>query len=464
MKKTMIFFLFLMLLTLSSCKKCNDNNNSDSRKSATEIKQSYKYFDITVDYNGVVYRIVKGSDGTLYESTKTNDIVYYDLEENASYSIFDNVKYEEEMNYDFSTKINIIYDVLTFHLNSKNFSQLLKEKMTYLGRSVTKYYRDSGDLAEETYYIDDETGACLYACLDSGSSRVLCKIDQLKLGDQSLSNFKNYESFQKVDLSVIKDKKTVLGKFQQYNISFTIDDATYQMMATEEGLFIKSSDYANLYITKLNKWYTIDFDTQTKKEMNITQTKDEVENILLNQLTSHLDRIDNKFYVAENKQYLNRQVRTYVKVNRTAGGVYHQKYDVDFETGACFYKEIASSRFSVTDYQTEVSLDEFINYPTTSYITWPSEHPYLEGIEEINCGTFDSAITFDNELYIYYSDVANNNYLIAVDSFIEKGFVQLEEPVETSEYKKYVAKRNDGLIVSLEYLVNDRKLTIAFQK
>jgi len=465
MKKIMILFLFLMLFTLSSCKKCKETPSVvDPRKSAAEIKQAYKYFDITIDYNGVVYRIVKGSGGTLYEDTKAGDRVYYDSEKNVSYLIFDNVKYEEEMNYDFSTKINVIYDLLTLHLNSKNFSKLLKEKITYLDRSVTKYHRDSSDLAEETYYIDDETGACLYACLDSGSSRVLCKVNQLKLGDQSLDTFKSYESFQKIDLSVIKDKTTILSHFQQYNISFKIDDSTYQMISTTDGLLIKTNNSANLYITSLDKWYIVDFSSKTKQELNLSHTKEDVENTLLNQLTSHLDKIDKQFYVTENGQYMNRPIRTYIKVNRTTGGVYYQKYDVDIETGACFNKKIGSSVFSIIDYQTEASLEEFFTYPTTSYVSWPSEHPYLEGIEEIKYATFDKAIVFDDELFVYYNNVGNNDYLNMIDFFIENGFDQLEEQSEASDYKKYVTKRNDGLIVSLEYVVSKRNLTIVFKK
>lgn len=440
----------------------------NTTKTKDEIKQSYKYFDISIDYNGVQYRIIKSSNGFYYENTKINDYIYYDMGENRSYSIEDDSKYEEEINYDFSKKINTIYEVLTFHVDSTNFPYLLKEKISYLNRDVTKYYRDPSELVEETYYVDDQTGACLYFSLSDGTSRVLCKIDALTIGDQSLEKIKNYEKLNKVDLSKIKKADEVKNNFINYNISFNINNDKYQIISTDEGLYFKSENIENLYIVNEDKWYTVSSKDKTKTPVNIKKTKAEIEKIIIEQITSHINHIDEKFYVSENKDYIGRKVNIYVKTSRSSDTIYKQKYYIDIETGACLNKEVSNNRFTITNYQSNASIEEIMNYetkPQTSFDEWPSEHEYLSGIEEIKYGTFDSADIFEEDLYIFYKNITNNNYLNIIDYFKEIGFTNIDgNQLDTNNYKSFQSTRDDGLMVKLEFSVSEKNLTIIFHK
>lgn len=468
MNKKLIILLLLALFIFPSCKN-NCKKETDSRKSVEEIKKTYKYFDITIDYNGVSYRIIKSSEGNYYENPKQNDCVYYNIEENRSYTIDENVKYEEEVNYDFSKKIETIYEVLTMHLDSKNFTSLLKSKTTYINRSVTKYYRSSNDLVEETYYIDDETGACLYFCLGDEAKRVVGKIDKLMIGDQSLATYNSYETLRKVDLSQIKKEDIIREHFKTYDITFNINNDQYQMISTAEGLYLKSAIGENLYIASEDTWYDVSSVNKTKTVISLDKTKEDVEQLIFQPLLSHVSQIDYTFFVCENKTYIGRNVNIYIKTSRSNSEVYKQKYYVDIETGACLKKEIASSYFTVMNYQSDASLQEMIEYQTieqTSYESWPENHPYLEGIEEIQFGTFYRAMIIEEGLYILYHDIIQNDYLNIIEEMKGYGFVIQDSnpPIESEKYRCYKASRSDGLKLSLEFSVDEKELTIIFSK
>lgn len=461
-----IIIIAILILIAVLMSKSKHKNPLNTPKTKEEIKQNYKYFDISLDYNGIQYRVIKTSKGYYYENKKINDYVYYDMDENRSYTIENNVKYEEETNYDFSKKINTIYDVLTFHVDRNNFPNLLKENISYLNREVTKYYRDSSELIEETYYIDEQTGACLYFSLNDGTSRVLCKIDALTIGDQSLEQFKEYEILKKVDLSKIKKADEIKNNFVNYNISFYINEDLYQIISTNEGLYFKTTDVENLYIVSEDQWYIVSSESKTKTPVNIKKTKEEIEQIILNQITSHIYAIDDKFYVSENKDYIGRKVDIYVKTTRSSDSIYRQKYYIDIETGACLNKEVSNSRFTIVHYQQNASIEEMINYetkPQISFDEWPSEHPYVLGIKEIEYGTFYQANVFDGDLYIFYQNINNNNYVNIKEYFKEIGFTTIDEnQVETDQVKLFQATREDGLQVRIEFLVSEMELTIIF--
>lgn len=467
MRKKLIFLILLALFLFPSCQS-NCKPNTDSRKSVEEIKRTYKYFDITVDYNGVIYRVIKSSEGNYYENTKQSDFVYYNIEENRSYTIDEHVKYEEEINYDFSKKIETIYEVLTMHLDSKNFTNLLTSKTTYINRSVTKYYRSNDELVEETYYVDDETGACLYFCLGDGTKRVVGKINALQLGDQSLAVYDEYETLRRVDLSQIQKELAIRDNFQTYDITFDINGDVYRMISTNEGLYLKNASGENLYIASEDTWYEVSSINQTKTVISLDKTREDVEELIFTSLLSHVNQIDNTFFVCENQIYLGRNVNIYVKTSRSNSEVYKQKYYVDIETGACLKKEIANSSFTITEYEQNASLQEIMAYETierTSYDTWPEQHPYLEGIAEITFGTFERAMIIDGGLYIFYHDIIQNDYLNILADMKAYGFtIQDSTPVESETYRCYMASRSDGLKLVLEFAVNEKELTIILKK
>lgn len=474
------YLLLIMLLLVSSCNKTTvilkggdailTSSSISNEDKINEIKKAYRYFDITIDYNGLNYRVIKSKDGYYYENLRLKDYMYYDAFNNRTYSIDGNAKYEESINYDFSNIVNTIYEVLTAHITSKNLNGLLTEKTQYLNRDVTKYYRSEDDLVEETYYVDNETSACLYFCLSNGVTRVVCKVDKLEIGDKSLNEYKGYDTLEKVNLSNIKNEEQIIKNLNNFDITFSINNNIYQIISTEEGLYLKNSLGENLYISSEGTWYEISSADKTKVIADIEMSETDIKNLIINQLVSHVNLINSNFYVNKNQVYIGRGVDIYIRTLRRNGEVYKEKYYIDIETGACLNKEIANNLFIVTNYNENASLDEFINYETverTVFNKWPSNHPYLEGIEEIPYGNFEIGYVINDELNLNYSNITFSNYQYVVSYFKNCGFneqIAIDLPVKPNNFEMYKAKRADGMIITIQYLVNEKEMTIIIGK
>ena len=297
MKKIVLFFIVVFLsISISGCKK-----NKNNFKSVEEIKQNISTFDIVANFNGIRFELIKTSKGYYLADSDKNIYVFYDKTNHLSYRV-DNTNQKKTLvvgNYDFSSYLNNIYYILTYHTSNSKISSLEKRANTYLNREVTEYYREKNE-ASETYYIDNQTGACLYFSIDTGEQKIVCKIDKLEIGDNFLDPYFAYENLQMADPNLFKSKKTVLEYFNNsYDLQIKFKDSDVHLIKSTDGFFCllneNNTSKALLYNNNNHTWYDVDIKNQTRSITTVSDTVSEIENNFITLLVDHIDNVDISF-------------------------------------------------------------------------------------------------------------------------------------------------------------------------
>ncbi len=472
MKKLFLLFIVaICTLSMMSCKK-----NKNTFKSVMEIKQSINTFDITANFNGISFELIKTSKG-YYVAEKDKDIyLFYDKANNVSYRVDNNNQTKTLVigNYDFSKYLENVYYILTYHTSKDEIAikilSLNKKDNRYLDREVTEYYREKNGISEH-YYIDKQTGACLYFSIDSGDQKMVCKIDKLVLGDDFLTPYFTYDSLKMADPSEFKNKNTILSYFtEEYDLKMKFKDSNVHLIKATDGFFSllenTKQTSAIFYSNVEDTWYNVDLKAHTKSITNVEESISEIENNFLKLLTDYIDNIDCTFFVKENQNFLDDIVNIYQRDITTDGILYSEKYYIDMSTGICLSKNINLSGNS--EYFEVISLDyvgdvsEYLEYEVVkkpiSYDKWPVDHEYLVGIPEIKYGEFELAYDDTNELTIVYQNITNSAFNVILNNMKSYGFTinsdeeKAQDATNQYIYYFYEAKREDELGLKLEYV------------
>ncbi|MCM1259775.1 MAG: hypothetical protein NC182_02370 [Prevotella sp.] len=448
--------------TTSICTRCGYINFA----SKSEIQKHFSSFDISININGITYRLIRCQDGYYYANGNENVYGYYDAIKNESYCV-DPIKQQKIKvigNYDFSSQIEDIFYVLLYHLSSETIQELSRRETTYLNRDVIEYYRDSAEY-EEVYRIDNATGACLYFCLGNSFKKVICKVENISTEHIDLEPYQSYESLQYVDLSTFIPENKVIENFSNYHIQLTIQDKVFQFISAANGYYYESNQQGYLYDKTDMKWYKVDHNEKIKMLTDDTLELEQIESELFKILTSHLTDIQLNFYTKEDTEYIGRKVHAYERVIVTNQVSLKEYYYVDVETGACLKKEVNSSKAIVTKLELVGNIDEFLNYQiveNNQYKSWPKDHPYLEGIEPIEYGTFYFGNYTEDGLRIGYKDIQSNHYLLIKERLIDAGFIENKEDTTLPDYSYYTAKNSKQIQVTIEYTPSTGILLLLF--
>lgn len=448
--------------TTSVCTRCGYIEFA----SEAEIRNHLSSFNIKININGITYQLIRCKEGYYYANGNENVYGYYDAIKNESYSV--NLIKQQKIkvigNYDFSSQIEDIFYVLLYHLSSDTIQGLSSRETTYLNRDVIEYYRDSSEY-EEVYRIDNETGACLYFSLGNTFKKVICKVDSISTENVDLEPYQSYESLQHVDLSTFIPENKVIENLGSYHIQLMIQDNVFQFISAENGYYYESNQQGYLYDKTDMKWYKIDHNEKTKMLTEDTIELKQIESELFKILTSHLTDIQLNFYVKDDTEYIGRKVHAYERVIVSSQASLKEYYYVDVETGVCLKKEVNSAKAVVTKFELVGDIDEFLNYQTVEnnqYKAWPKDHPYVEGIEPIEYGTFYFGHYTEDGLRIGYKDIQSNHYLLIKEGITNAGFIENEEEMTLPDYYYYTAKNGKQIQVTIEYTPSTGILLLLF--
>lgn len=477
-KYFLIIIVSLLLLMLSGCKNCS---NSDSIfLTENEIKSNYNSFDITADFNGIKFRLIKTSKGYFYENINSKQYIYYNRDENKSYVIDTNLRQKTLVvgNYDFTEYLDTIYYILTYHLRNENIENYETQTTTYINREVNEYYREEGDIIEK-YYIDSELGGCLYFLIDNGTQRVVCKFESVTLGKNFLDEYETYSMLENADVSQFNDKTTVLNNLTSYDITFNANGKEWQMIKSSQGFYysVKSNETidAMVYDNNTSSWYSLDIDTKTKRLTNekVSAIEQETE-IFEKGLLLHLTEVTNNFYVRDTEDILSLETKEYLKESNQLGISISDRYYVNLENGICLKRVVnGATVFEVTNVTFSGSVDIYLNYENDenqTYQEWPTTHEYLEGIEPLSHGTFFVGYQNENELTIVYNNFKTSFVDSVVNTFKGYGFVIDDDVVEqfdtdfTYLFYQYQALNSKGQKLLIQYTRENETLEFTISK
>lgn len=470
--KKYLLIVIILLLFLTSCKSCN---NKSPFLTEEEIKANYNSFDITANFNGLKFRLIKSPNGYYYENTNDEEYLYYNRNTNQSF-IVDNEAEDKTLvigNYDFSDYLNNIYYILTFHISKQAIASYDTKSITFLDREVIEYSREEKNVIEK-YYIDKELGGCLYFLIDDGIQRVICQIESMTLSNNLLDKFESYQVLGKANIAEFKDKETVMSNLTTYDITFKIAEKSYRMIKSSQGFYYSSASEENitatLYDANLSQWYTLNLKEKTKTILNDTMTVREEEEILFNMLLlSHLSNVDNNFYKKDAIEILNFDISEYLFSSTAV----IEKYYVNLEYGLCLKRVIkianVESVFEVTSFFFNGDVSEYLDYELDKnqvYQKWPSNHEYLLGIEPLNYGTF--FVGYENELglNIVYRDFKSSYVDTIIKKFKADGFtIDSDESISydtdyTYNLYKYTATNANGYKITIEFNKGTEELTL----
>lgn len=504
MKKILFIFIACILaLTIVGCKnkKCKDGHTwveatfaapktclvcgktegkkIDTSVAKANIEKNVNTFDITVDLNGTSYRLIKSIKGYYLEDLSKNLSVYYNKEQNKSYKVNNKTKTITLVNgnYNFAEYVENIYFVLTYHLNSKTISGLSIKDDTYLNRTVSLYYSENPSVVER-YYIDKETGACLNFVLDDGVTKIICKVDSFSLLDEKIDQYNTYDVLEYALNVKFEEKETILEQFNEYSLTIEINGELCRLIRNASGFFcslvINDRLVNMLYDFNENLWYELNDDDSTRFVSETTSTVDGIEEIVFDLLTNHLENVDKTFFVRKNQTYNLHTVDMYERSTATDNIMYMEEYYIDVNSGICVYKNVNlsgyKSSFELKNISHEGDITKYLDYEIIrrpeKYDSWPVDHPYLEGIEEIKYGTFYLGYEDKDGLNLIYNNFNSTYVDYIIEKFEEYGFT-IDANINKKEddsfnyiYYIYQAKREDGYTISIDFDGNRNTLTI----
>ena len=99
-----------------------------------------------------------------------------------------------------------------------------------------------------------------------------------------------------------------------------------------------------------------------------------------------------------------------------------------------------------------------------NYSSWPSDHPYLKNVREIEYGKF--LVGYENEdgLNLVYNNIGSAIYEEIVNDIKEDGFIDVLEVYNEEGYGKFVATNGKSLQVTLEFSGFSKQLVITFKE
>lgn len=488
MKKIFIMFIILLFsLSVVSCKKsCKEKTNFLSEE---EIRNNVNIFDITVDFNGSNYHLIKSKKGYYLEDGVNNIYVYYNKDLNKSYKVNNEAKTITLVNgnYNFSTYVENIYSVLlTRHLKSTSISKLKVREDQYLERNVDVYYSENDRVTEE-YRIDKLTGACLYFHLDDGTTKIICKADTFSTNDEAINTYSQYEELENAKNLNFKEKSEIEKLFREdgvnkeYSIKLVINNQECELIKNNLGFYcslvIDKQLITMLYDKSLDKWYVVDNKNKTKYLSDIVSNIEELENTVINLLTNHIDNVDKTYLVRKNKKFNSFDVDIYERVTASSSLMYSEEYYVDKNLGICVKKNVRlsghQSSFELINFMTTADLSSYLSYTEIEppyYNSWPSNHPYLEGINEIKYGKFSSCTNIEGKLQIVYKEIKPSYVDSIINNFKNNGFtlnvtdIPVFDDNQTYKTYDYIATREDGLKLQIFYNSTNEQITISLTK
>ena len=463
-KSYLLLISLIMLFSFTGCKK-----KQGQFKTLEQIREDVNSFDVIMDYNGIVFELIKTSQGYYYAFDEKKLAIYYDQKTNQSYQIDNSQKQKLLLmdNYDFSDPLEDVYYVLTRHLSDPKIAYFKTRKSTYLNRDITEYYDEKNNL-KQYYYLDDETGACLYFHIVNDSSDIVCKVNQFKLGNNFLDQFATYTAVETANKANLKSTTEVRKHFTTYDLTIKYNKQNIHLIKDQQGLFLStdSNDQTLLYSITEDKWYTVDLVNQTRS-LYETNGNDPsaLEQQILDLITNYQANIDENFYEIKNQTYLDYQdVSLYTKRFLIKNDLYMQNYLIDNQTGICLSIEIsnptASISLNIIDFKQVGDVSLYLNYPVKKlpYTSWPKDHPYLEVLEEIRGGSFYVAYEDNDNLIIEYRNFTSSLFDQALNQFKRAGFtndVSENKDVQSGgriyTYYIYNATSSNGLMLKMEY-------------
>lgn len=440
----------------------------------TTLLEAMPHYKVEIEFNKNVYEFISSSDGYYYNCPSKKLEIYYSYEENQYYTIDSKEKIKTIITdeYDMNAYIEEVNYLLTYHLDKTLLLDYISEDSTYINRNIT-FYKTATLTAYEEIYVDKATNACLYFKLKTVNTEIIYKVLDFEITDADLSYLDEYPTLEKCEDLELKDKEEILSNFETYTIVLKQDNKIVTLMKCEQGMLCSFEEdeivSAIMYDQENDIWYDVFFDS-TEKSVN----KDDNElssyvDPILNLLTVHLDSIDEKFYKETNVEYLDRIVTRYIRTIVVNNTIYTQEYLIDDITGACLYQEVNLNgevdTVIIEEMKFSADISEYLAYNET-YFSWPTGHELLEGIEEIEYGTFVKGMYDEDGFNLIYTDIKDSFFKQILKDMVASGFtINRTDDYELDSYANYIyyhfaASNSLGVSMKMYYNNSDSSLII----
>ena len=439
------------------------------------IKDQYKTFNIKINLNGNEYKFIKASNGYYYENEDI--VIYYDEIEKTYYTVDTALKTKTIINEEFTMNAYIenIFFILSYHLDKNLLLGYKKEITSYIGQEVIKYTMTSPH--NETIIIDKETNSCLFFELKTDELETSGKILELSREDTDLSYFNDYKVLKQcIDIN-LPTKEEILNNFQKYTIVLNQQDKVLRIINTIEGfLFLITEDDMTiglLYNNENNTWYDINDDGKEKSISDKDYVIEELEDSVFSYLTNYLDRIDEKFFMLMDQKYLDRDVTIYTRNIVIKDTLYKQEFIVDNITGICLKQNLningKETYFVVEELQFSGDITSYLNYEEV-YYSWPKDHEYLIGVNEIEYGKLIKGFEDNDGLNLYYEKINQSMFNYILRDMKTSGFnIDVIEDSVVDQNQNYVFYKFEainelGVKINIQFLGEQNELIIILSK
>lgn len=256
----------------------------------------------------------------------------------------------------------------------------------------------------------------------------------------------------------------IMKNFEEYTINFTISNkdkiTKYFVINSKDGLLYNiDSDYY-LYQESDEKWYSLDTTKETKTyDSGSTNNKTKILNMIKTIMVGYLNTIDDSYTKTPNQTLGNYNVEIISNGTKT--------FYIDESDLICIKTEEGTSIIEINNYAKTADISNYMAYQLIeikNYSSWPTDHPYLNGISEIKYGSF--LVGYENEdgLNLVYNNIGSPFYELIVEDIKGEGFIDVLEAYNEEDYCKFVATNGMLLQVTLEYSEYLRQLVINFKK
>lgn len=256
----------------------------------------------------------------------------------------------------------------------------------------------------------------------------------------------------------------IMKNFGEYTIKFTItnkDKVTeYFVINSKNGLLYNANEKYYLYQESDEKWYTLDVENETKRydsEGNNNKTK--IQNMIRTIMVGYLNTVDDSYTRTQHQTLENYTVEIIKNDSKTF-------YIVEDDL-ICVKAVEGTSIIEVKSYTKTADISVYEAYKmveTKNYSSWPSDHPYLKNVREIEYGKFLVGYEDEDGLNLVYNSIGSAIYEEIIKDIKEDGFIDVLEVYNEEGYGKFVATNGKSLQVTLEFSGFSKQLVITFKE